>query len=77
LDSGNIAARTCTNHYDVKFLCHENRSSICDKLLAASRKPSCFFLQLVARNLQLLQSDIQQQTSRVFQQVLDGHQESH
>ena len=28
LDGGNIAARACTNHYNVKFLRHENSSSI-------------------------------------------------
>src|SRR5450830_1402528 len=47
------------------------------KLQTSSCKPNCVYLQLVAHNLKLPQSNIQQQTSRVFQQVLDGHQESH
>jgi len=34
LDGGNIAARACTNHYNVKFLRHEKKSS-----LAKSFKP--------------------------------------
>ena len=32
LDGSNVAARARTNHYNVKFLRHENRSSISYKL---------------------------------------------
>jgi hypothetical protein len=41
------------------------------------RRPKASARLLAAWRLAAALSDIQQQTSRVFQQVLDGHQEGH